>query len=186
MKIYTRQGDQGQTGLIGGTRISKTDSLIEACGTVDELNASLGVVRSALEEKGQPLIPDLVHIQQQLHIICSELAGVRSETQIPELESHHIRWLEDQCDHYDSRLPELRYFILPGGVWPASLLHQSRTICRRAERRVFEAKKHHPIPERNVIYLNRLSDLLYLMARYINYDANHEEIRTDYDTNKTD
>jgi len=180
MKIYTRQGDRGQTGLIGGKRVRKTDLLIEAYGTIDELNASLGMVRSALEEQEHPMTAELEKIQHQLHIICAELAGIQSDRKNPHLEEGPVQWLEEQCDDYEARIPTLRYFILPGGVWPASLLHQSRAICRRAERRVFAATNQYKIPDSNCKYLNRLSDLLYLMARYVNHEANYQEIRTDY------
>jgi len=182
MKIYTRQGDQGQTGLIGGKRIAKTDSLIEAYGAVDELSASLGVVRSALDEQGHRMTADLENIQHHLHTLCAELAGLQVSRENPRLEERHIQWLEKQCDAFQSELPELTYFILPGGIRPASLLHQSRTICRRAERRIFQAANQYPVSEIDGKYVNRLSDLLYLMARYLNDEADYREIRTDYDS----
>ncbi len=182
MKIYTGRGDTGETDILGGIRVSKTDPLVVAYGTVDELNSAIGVANSSLTEGQHSLKENLTRIQNHLHMICANLASARSEKQKDTITSAQIHWLEDCCDFYEERLPELRHFILPGGTFSASLMHQARTTCRRAERSILTAAQSDELDIQLQVYLNRLSDLLFLMARYLNHLAGYEENRPDYKT----
>jgi cob(I)alamin adenosyltransferase len=171
MKIYTKTGDQGQTGLFGGGRVSKDDPRVEAYGDVDELNAFLGAARAV---EVMPRIDEvLVPIQRDLFSIGALLAT-------PDLEKMHdhlakaqiddarITSLEKEIDACDRELEPLRAFIVPGGTPKAASLHIARTVCRRAERRVIHLQKEVEIPQIVVVYLNRLSDLLFTLARVAN------------------
>lgn len=169
MKIYTRTGDMGSTGLFGGPRVSKDDDRIEAYGTVDELNAALGVARSAG-------VPD--DIDQQLAMFQSELFSMGAELASPDPDKHglrligdiHIARLESIIDNHEETLPPLKNFILPAGSMAASQLHLARAICRRAERRVVTLVRRHEVrvSEPLMIYLNRLGDLLFVLSRVVN------------------
>ncbi len=180
MKIYTRIGDRGETRLFGGEKVDKDNPLIEAYGTVDELNATMGVIESILDESMETLSGNIKIIQNQLHVICANLADQTDKENKPAIQQRHIKNLEDLCDEYDAHTPELKKFIIPGGGYEASLLHQARTICRRAERRTFTASKSYKINPTVIQYLNRLSDLLFIFARYANSKKNHPEIHPDY------
>ena len=171
MKIYTKTGDAGQTGLFGGGRVSKDDPRVEAYGDVDELNAFLGAARAV---EVMPRIDEvLVPIQRDLFSIGALLAT-------PDLEKMHdhlakaqiddarIVSLEKEIDACDRELEPLRAFIVPGGSPKAASLHIARTVCRRAERRVIHLQKEVEIPQIVVVYLNRLSDLLFTLARVAN------------------
>lgn len=165
MKIYTRKGDKGETSLIGGKRVSKTDARIEAYGTVDELNSVIGVVRDAADEKDADKM--LIAIQHRLFTIGSELASSSdSKMDIPHLHASDISILEEEMDRMEASLPELRNFILPGGDLAASQAHVARTVCRRAERKAVALQQLEKIDEQVVTYLNRLSDYLFVLARY--------------------
>lgn len=166
MKIYTRKGDKGQTSLLGGSRVSKANARIEAYGTVDELNSSLGLIRDSTKEL-QSMDHSLVRIQHQLFNIGSVLAaGEGTKMQLPEITKDDIDWLEKEMDTMDEELPELRNFILPGGNLTASFCHQARCICRRAERRVVALGEVDKVDEIIINYLNRLSDYLFVLARF--------------------
>jgi cob(I)alamin adenosyltransferase len=171
MKIYTKTGDAGQTGLFGGGRVSKDDPRVEAYGDVDELNAQLGVARAV---EMMPRIDEvLVPIQRDLFAIGALLAT-------PDLEKMHdhlakaqiddtrISGLEREIDACDRELEPLRAFVVPGGTPKAAALHVARTVCRRAERRVISLQNEVEIPAIVVVYLNRLSDLLFTLARVAN------------------
>lgn len=175
MKIYTKTGDAGETGLFAGARVRKDDVRIEAYGTVDELNAALGVARSA----GPPdaIAGCLERIQHELFSIGAELAT-------PDSAQHGLQWadtaacdgLESLIDRFESGLPPLRQFILPAGAPAASALHLARAICRRAERRVVTLQASDPrVSPSVVIYLNRLGDLLFVLARAANILAGTDE-----------
>ncbi len=177
MKIYTRTGDTGSTGLFGGPRISKDDDRIEAYGTVDELNASIGTARSA----GLSGLVDsqLERIQNELFSIGAELATPNpDEHQMRIIGHEHVERLEKWIDEHEQGLPPLKNFILPAGHLGATHLHLARAICRRTERRVVTLVRRHEtsISEELVIYLNRLSDLLFVLTRVANRDAGVEEI----------
>ena len=168
MKIYTKQGDEGETGLVGGSRINKDDVRIEAYGTVDELCATIGVVRSS--QLAAPIEPILAGIQRDLFSLGAELASPESGTQ-SRIGATHVGRLEEWIDRWDSELPALKNFILPGGTPSAGFLHLARVICRRAERRVVRLARDAEIPPEIIPYLNRLSDLLFVLARLENHQA---------------
>ncbi len=177
MKIYTRTGDTGSTGLFGGPRVSKDDDRIESYGTVDELNSAIGMARSA----GVGL-----EIDQQLDEIQHELFSIGAELATPDPDAHqmriistsHIERLEAWIDSHEKALPELKHFILPAGHAGSVALHLARSICRRAERRVVTLVRHHEtkVSEELIIYLNRLSDLLFVLTRRVNHDAGIAEV----------
>ena len=167
MKIYTKTGDQGETSLFGGGRVSKSANRIEAYGTVDELNSILGLARSSMLTNK---IDGMLHqIQQDLFVLGADLATPENtNVTIKRIELDHYIQLENWIDELEQDVEPLRFFILPGGSPGASTLHVARTVCRRAERRVITAKENDPISNDCLIYLNRLSDLLFVMSRYEN------------------
>ncbi len=165
MKIYTKTGDKGQTSLVSGERVAKDHLRIEAYGTVDELNASLGLMKDSSDSVD--LNPEIEAIQSLLFTIGSHLAASpKNKMALPEIGEEHILDLEKAMDRMDESLEPLKNFILPGGDPSASLAHVSRTICRRAERRVVSLMEHEAIDDRILRYLNRLSDYLFTLARY--------------------
>ena len=176
MKIYTKTGDQGETGLFGGPRVSKDDLRIEAYGTVDELNAALGVARAA----GQPPAIDSIveRLQHELFAVGAELATPDASARgLRLIGGVQIEALERDIDAHEATLPPLRQFILPAGSPAAAALHYARTVCRRAERRVVTLTRApvvppaEPIGEEVVSYLNRVGDLLFVLARAANQTA---------------
>jgi cob(I)alamin adenosyltransferase len=177
MKIYTKTGDRGETGLFGGPRISKDAPRIEAYGTVDELNSVLGIVRA------QPIERDIDALLRQIQ---NELFDLGAQLATPDPAAHHtsmigpaqIAALEATIDRFEERLDPLKQFILPGGIPAAAQLHFARTVCRRAERRLITLV-HQPtesIADELVIYLNRLSDLLFVLARAVNHAAGCSDV----------
>ncbi len=180
MKIYTKTGDQGDTGLFGGGRVPKNHPRVEAYGDVDELNAAIGMAR-AIEV--MPRIDEvLVPIQRDLFAIGALLATpdrdkMRQHLEKARVDDARIAELERAIDAGDNELEPLRTFIVPGGSPKAASLHVARTVCRRAERRVVELGQHETeIPPLVVIYLNRLSDLLFTLARVANKRAGSGEV----------
>jgi cob(I)alamin adenosyltransferase len=171
MKIYTKTGDKGDTGLFGGGRVAKNHPRVEAYGDVDELNAALGFVR-AIEQ--MPRVDEvLVPVQRDLFAIGALLATpdrdkMRQHLDKARIDDARIADLEHAIDDADAELEPLRSFIVPGGSPKAAALHVARTVCRRAERRVVELQTEAEIPTLVVIYLNRLSDLLFTLARVAN------------------
>ena len=178
MKIYTKTGDRGQTGLIGGKRVSKASLRIEAYGSVDELNSASGVVLNQLEKV--PLHEKIRRIQNDLHLVCADLADPNLAGSTPRVSAAHVAALEKECDELEARLPALRQFILPGGAPAAAQLHWARTVARRAERRVVELAAQEEVNPYVIQYLNRLSDLLFLMARWVNVQADVPELHPEY------
>lgn len=171
MKIYTKTGDDGTTGLFGGGRVPKSDPRIDCYGTVDELNAAVGL---AAVDADANLLPMLRQIQNELFVIGSHLATPdesRQQSKLPPLDDAMIHRLETEIDAADATLPPLHQFILPGGTATAARLHLARTICRRAERLLVSFSPHHSIPAPILIYLNRLSDWLFVQARRANTTA---------------
>jgi cob(I)alamin adenosyltransferase len=171
MKIYTKTGDDGSTGLIGGERVRKSDRRIECYGTVDELNASLGWAAVAADA---PLLPALHQVQNDLFVIGSHLATPGEgdfSVMLPALDDEIVHRLEMQIDSAESGLAPLREFILPGGSETAARLHVSRTVCRRAERLLVDFAMDRPVPAIILTYLNRLSDWLFVQARAANKRA---------------
>lgn len=177
MRIYTRTGDQGETGLFGGKRVSKASLRIEAYGTVDELNSLLGLV--AAEAKDAQIKTLLERIQNELHIVEAELANP-SESAGPRIQAQHVTALETQCDLLEAELPPLKRFILPGGSRLGAQLHLARTVARRAERRVVALATKEAVNPELIKYLNRLSDLLFLLARTANHRTGALEIHPTY------
>jgi cob(I)alamin adenosyltransferase len=177
VKIYTKTGDDGGTGLFGGSRVAKDDPRIEAYGTVDELNSLLGWARAV----GLP-----ADIDASIGRIQNELFAVGAELATPDPAAHGTNWigpddiaaLEREIDRLEAPLAPLRQFILPGGTQAASALHVARTVCRRAERRVV-ALSHEGLPAIRgsiVVYLNRLGDLLFVVARAVNHAAGRADV----------
>ena len=173
-RIYTRAGDKGETSLGDGSRVPKLDCRIGAFGTVDELNSALGV---ALAEPGLPerLREPLARIQNDLFDVGADLSvpfGIGDRLRV---EQRQIEWLEQRCDEFNADLPELKSFVLPGGTAAAARLHVARTTCRRAERDALTANEEHGINALVLGYLNRLSDFLFIAARWANADAGRDE-----------
>ena len=173
-RVYTRSGDAGETSLVGGTRVSKGEARIAAYGDLDELNCCLGLAREELTSELAGLLPVLEGLQQDLFRVGSLLA---TPEDLPDrsrylLAGDDVAKLEEWCDHYGTALPELTSFVLPGGSRAAAALHLARAVCRRAERSLVRleqdlktAGKRQPEPEL-LKYLNRLSDLLFILARW--------------------
>ncbi len=170
MSIYTRLGDKGETFLLDGRKVLKEDARVEAYGSVDELNAIIGLVIAYSDDS--ELKETLQKVQKELFIIGAELAGGK---QIPIISLQKITDLEQVIDRIDETLPTLRHFILPGGTKTAALLHVARTICRRVERRVVTLAAREKINKQIIVYLNRLSDLLFVLARAENRKKRIEE-----------
>ena len=170
-RVYTRGGDKGETSLIGGERVSKASSRIEGYGTVDETNATIGLVIEALESSaaGPHLIPILRRVQNELFNLGAELAAGDAETRakLPRIEQRHIDGLERDIDAVNDDLPELKSFVLPGGGWPSAYCHLARTVCRRAERLVVGLAQTEDLGgDLPIRYLNRLSDALFVWGRW--------------------
>ena len=176
MKIYTKTGDKGQTSLIGGTRVFKSDLRIDTYGTVDELNSYIGLIRDQpINEKRKDLLKE---IQDRLFTIGSSLASdpEQSKKKIPDLLETDITLLEDEMDKIDLIVPEMRFFILPGGHQSISFAHIARTVCRRAERLSIALAQETYVNELVIKYLNRLSDYLFTLCRMMHHELNIEEI----------
>lgn len=176
MKIYTKKGDKGTTSLFGGASIGKNSMRIHAYGTVDELNSILGVVLThPVSKRGETILKEL---QNQLFVLGADLATLPSKkTKIDRISSKEIKTLEKWIDELDDQLPSLTSFILPGGAPAGATLHQARTVCRRAERHAVALKTENPVSDEVIIYLNRLSDLLFVMARFENKEAGEPETK---------
>ena len=174
MKIYTKRGDDGNTSLLGGERVPKHSARIEACGDIDEVNAMIGMALSSPHSEQAAVT--LTEIQRHLFVLGTE-AATPDDSQMPiaRIGEQEIGWLEEQIDQISDKLPELKQFILPGGSRTGAVLHAARTICRRAERTVAEIGEKEKISRNLLIYLNRLSDLLFVMARYENQEAGCNE-----------
>jgi len=178
MKIYTKTGDQGQTKLVDGTVVSKSNLRVDAYGTVDELNANLGLIVSMLQESNYDTVKkQLTQIQNDLFVIGSLLATEKTDViiKLPHLSTDEINHLENAIDKMTAELPQLREFILPTGHILASQTHIARTICRRSERITTDLIAHidqtnlHSQMSLSLQYLNRLSDYLFTLARYFNF-----------------
>ncbi|WP_248930192.1 cob(I)yrinic acid a,c-diamide adenosyltransferase [Paenibacillus hamazuiensis] len=176
MKIYTRTGDKGQTGVIGG-RVDKDDARVEAYGTVDELNSFIGAAISGLdEERFADLAADLRQIQHELFDCGTDLAVLTVGARPYQVTGEMVERLEAWIDKYDAETPDITRFILPGGTAASSALHVCRTVCRRAERRVVTLGREQQINEEVRKYLNRLSDFFFTAARMANYRERVEDV----------
>ncbi len=174
MNIYTKTGDTGETSLFGGQRVPKTNTRIDAYGTIDELNSHLGLALShGLHDEVEKCVKTL---QDELFVLGADLATPPTKkTKIERISSTHISNIEKRIDEFDQQLPPLQFFIHPGGTAGAATLHVSRTVCRRAERSCITCKFHESLNSEVIIYLNRLSDLLFVLARFENKKAGIEE-----------
>jgi cob(I)alamin adenosyltransferase len=166
MAIYTRTGDKGKTTLREGKKVSKTHIRLEAYGAVDELNSSLGVVIANLKQL--TLKKELLRIQNDLFEIGGQLASLKKNKELDKYLEQRAGDFEELMDKWTKNMPKLTQFILPGGSKTASLVHVSRTVCRRAERRVVEFAEKEKVDHKVIMYLNRLSDFLFTMTRFIN------------------
>jgi cob(I)alamin adenosyltransferase len=184
MKIYTKTGDKGTTGLVGGKRIPKHDLRIDCYGTIDELNSYLGLIRD--QEISTDHKTTLLDIQNQLFVIGSLLAtdpellkqeSKRKRLGITFLNPEAITSLETEIDVMNNELPAMTHFILPGGHQTVSFCHIARCICRRAERSISKLHIEHPTQPEILIYLNRLSDFIFVLARKLSKELNAEEIK---------
>ena len=185
MKIYTKTGDAGETGLYGGTRVPKDAMRIEACGTVDELNAYLGFVRSQIQDEE---INTILHrIQNELFDIGADLAMLEAHPKAASLRIPPTLTpkLEKEIDRFEGQLPPLKNFILPGGSTGGAAIHLARTVARRAERCVVTLAKGEAVNPEVLIYLNRLSDLLFVLARTVNHRLGESESLWESQTERT-
>ncbi len=175
--LYTRTGDAGTTSLVGGTRVPKTHCRLEAYGTVDELNAHLGLLSTYLADEHDRSF--VQQVQHRLFAIGSCLATDTSRTPLRQasiVSADQVAALEQEIDSIDSRLPQLSAFVLPGGSRSAALCHLCRTVCRRAERRILSLSEQAAVPPELLSYVNRLSDYLFALSRKLNQDEKKEEI----------
>lgn len=184
MKVYTRTGDDGTTALFGGGRVAKSHPRISAYGTVDEANAALGMARAALAASacGTPSAADLRadlllgRLQNELFVLGGDLASPGDVSYpVPRIEASHVEHLEAEIDALTADLPPLKNFVLPGGTPCAAALHLARTVSRRAERLVVETAALEEVSHEAIHYLNRLSDLLFTLARWVNLQADVDE-----------
>lgn len=199
MKIYTKTGDAGQTSLVGGKRVSKSNLRLEAYGTVDELNSYIGLCVSSLrqeqieanfEEDAQNILLDLGKLQHKLFNTGSLLAceDQKIAESLPRIEEKDLNWLEMSIDHHQSKLSPLKEFILPGGCMTSSYFQISRTIARRAERHIIklleDLSDRDPLKDKNSLvlaFINRVSDYLFVLARRANYLTHSQEVRWNKD-----
>lgn len=169
MKIYTKTGDTGETGLWGGARVRKDAARINSYGNVDELNAVLGIVRAC--DLPQGLDAFLERIQSELFVLGSDLATPGDSARIPRIEEAYIQQLEAEIDQFEAELAPLKNFILPGGTMAAAQIHLARTVCRRTERNIITLAGLEAINPYVLPYVNRLSDWLFVLARVANARA---------------
>lgn len=174
MKIYTKTGDKGQTGLYSGKRLSKAHPRVEAYGTVDELNACVGLLRDHV--KDEEIRQQLLHQQHHLFALGAAMADDRPEKAY-QLDSNVVTTLEDYMDAMDADLPKMTHFILPGGALSVSHAHLCRTVCRRAERRTVELAEDVIIDASVIIFLNRLSDYFFVLSRHLARLEKVEEVK---------
>lgn len=176
MKIYTKKGDKGETGLLGGTRVKKSHIRIESYGTVDELNSWIGLIRD--QKIDEHTKKTLIHIQDRLFTLGSHLASDpnKSGMKIPDIKEEDVITLEKEMDTMNESLPEMKSFVLPGGHTTVSYCHIARCVCRRAERCTVNLASEEKVEDVIVKYLNRLSDYLFVLSRKLSHDLKAEEI----------
>ncbi|WP_299522870.1 cob(I)yrinic acid a,c-diamide adenosyltransferase [Winogradskyella sp.] len=184
MKVYTKTGDKGTTALFGGTRVPKHHIRIESYGTIDELNSHIGLIR---DQNIDPLYKNtLMHIQDRLFTVGAILAtdpekailkSGKARLNIPKISSKDIERLEKEMDNMEASLPPMTHFVLPGGHQTVSFCHIARTVCRRAERLASHLNELEPFQPETLMYINRLSDYLFVLARKLSHDLRAEEIK---------
>lgn len=176
-KVYTKAGDSGQTSLVGGSRVSKSSSRVDAYGDVDELSSLIGLARTMPQDEE---VDDVLgKIQNDLFTLGADLASP-SEIEVPRIDDSFIAKLEELADRFLSELEPLKEFILPGGSQAGATLHLARTVARRAERRAVALSETEQVNPQTIVYLNRLSDLLFILARAVNRRAGVPEKMTDF------
>ena len=168
------RGDRGETILRSGLKVWKDDERVETCGTIDELSSIIGIARSVMNE--DEVSKMLLKIQEHLFLMGAEISSLKDDDYIQEIEEEHLRFLEENVEIYESRLPKPNGFIYPGGAVAASILHFARAVARRAERRLISLSRRFRVNPIAMAYLNRLSTLLYILARYLNYRGGVEEL----------
>lgn len=181
-KIYTKTGDDGTTGLVGGNRVKKFNVRLEAYGTIDELNSWIGVIRSYPVEDS--ILNLMIGIQNRLFVIGSKLASDdkgKAVTGALRISEDDILALEQAIDNYEKDLPELSNFILPGGTPLSGFCHVARTVCRRAERKIVQLSQSEDVDPAVIRYINRLSDYLFVLSRKISFLGGSEEIHWTHD-----
>lgn len=176
-RVYTRTGDQGQTSLVGGARVSKANVRVDAYGDVDELNCVIGLARDRTTDEEIDEVLGL--IQNDLFTLGADLASP-SEIEVPRIGEPFTKNLEELADRFLAELEPLKEFILPGGAEAGAVLHLARTVARRAERRAVALSETEQLNPETVVYLNRLSDLLFILARVVNHRAGVPEKMTDF------
>ena len=180
-KIYTGTGDKGETSLVGGQRVSKAHRRIESYGTIDELNSFIGLLMTALDDTQD--LDFLTFVQHKLFTVGSYLATDPQTTELrvqSQVTPESITRIEREIDRIDEELPRMKRFVLPGGCRSASLAHVCRTVCRRAERRIYSLAEESEVEENVVVFINRLSDYLFVLARKECLRHNGKEILWDY------
>lgn len=174
MAIYTRHGDSGMTHLSDGRVVPKDSPHIQACGDIDELTSLLGVVIAFIDDNDLQQL--LIQLQCDLFELCADIMAAPSNDSAQyRIGESHVRTLEEFIDSFEARLPKLSKFVIPGGTKGAALLHLARAVCRRAERSLVQLSRCEPVNKDALHYLNRLSDLLFVLARYVNYVAGEVE-----------
>ncbi len=179
MKIYTKTGDKGQTSLYDGTRVDKDSLRVEAYGTIDELSSSIGFAARFVEEK--QIVDILTKIQKRLFFVAGELATAEEGKYIYKINEEDIRSLERIIDDYIPKIKGIDAFIVPGTSKSSAALHVSRTICRRAERRIITLRKESDVSELLIKFVNRLSDVLYTLARYLEEEIMEMDFKKSYE-----
>jgi cob(I)alamin adenosyltransferase len=174
-RIYTRTGDKGETGLVDGSRVPKDSLRVEAYGDIDELNSVLGLARAFLKDRELDSL--LEELQKELFIAGADLASItQSEREAPRITREKVITMEKTIDRLQEDLPPLKAFILPSGGQAGAILHLARTVCRRAERNIVKLSKTEKINDQMIPYINRLSDLLFIVARVANHRENTHEV----------
>ncbi len=178
MKIYTKIGDNGETAMIGGERVKKSCLEMEVIGELDELNAALGILLSQMNEKQfSDIKPEIVKIQHNLFTIGSNIAALQTDlSEVPQINKVEVQALEQLIDRLDKDLPELKNFVIPGGDQATATSYFARTICRRAERQLIKLSEKYDVSSVIKTYLNRLSDLLFVLGRWVNKRTGNKEI----------
>lgn len=176
MKIYTKTGDKGMTKLVGGSQVSKDSDRVESYGTVDELNSWLGFSISMLLDQHSELKQELKQVQQFLFDVGTDLATPLEAERPLKLEGESVTWLEERIDRYTAEAPDIERFILPGGSQGASMMHMARTIARRAERQIVRLSWTAKLNGEVIMFVNRLSDYFYAVARVINVREGVEDV----------
>ncbi|MDR2126616.1 MAG: cob(I)yrinic acid a,c-diamide adenosyltransferase [Prevotellaceae bacterium] len=174
MKVYTKTGDRGTTSLIGGARVPKFHIRVEAYGTVDELISHIGLIRS--QKIDLHIIETLHQIQIKLMDIAAIMASDGKAKKLQQVTDNDIKMIESEIDRYDAELEPLKYFVLPGGHNIPAFCHIARCVCRRAERIILRVNEETPVPENVLMYMNRLSDYLFILARKLHKDLEIREV----------